>query len=265
VVERFYLDTVRRLLGEGWLRPDDDVLVVGGGPADRDVLDAAGLRTVTITNLDERSDPDAYAPFVWSRQDAEDLGYLDGAFDVCIVHQALHHCRSPHRALIEMYRVARRGIVAFEPHDAALTRLGVRLGVGQRYERAAVACNDGTHGGVRNTEIPNFVYRWTEREFQKTLASFDPRGDPHLRSFYDLRIPGAAARFRSGPARVVGRAAVPAARLVARVSPRQGNAIAVVADKVDPAVDLHPWLVARDGGVRVDREAVGRRSPGARR
>jgi SAM-dependent methyltransferase len=264
MLERFYLDTVRRLLDEGWLRPEDDVLVVAGGPADREVMAAAGMRTVTISNLSDEPE-DAYAPFRWSRQDAEDLGYPDGTFDVCLVHQGLHHCRSPHRALVEMYRVARRGIVAFEPHDATLTRLGVRLGVGQRYERAAVVGNDLRRGGVRDSEVPNFVYRWTEHEIRKTLASFDPRGEPRLRCFYDVRLPGEAARLRSGAARVIGRVGIPAAQMVVRALPRQGNAIAVAADKVDPALDLHPWLVERDGDVRVDPEAVVRRSPGLRR
>ena len=50
-----------------------------------------------------------------------------------------HHCHSPHRGLLEMYRVARRGVLAFEPRDTRLVRLGVRLGFGQEYEIAAVA------------------------------------------------------------------------------------------------------------------------------
>ena len=96
------------------------------------------------------------------------------SFDVCVVHQGLHHCRSPHRGLLEMYRVARRGLVMFEPQDTVLTRLGVRLGVGQRYELAAVADNDLRWGGVQNTDVPNFVYRWTEREVRKTLGLVRP-------------------------------------------------------------------------------------------
>src|SRR6266851_8888773 len=51
------------------------------------------------------------------------------------------YCHSPHRGLLEMYRVARRGVLAFEPRDTRLVRLGVRLGFGQEYEIAAVAEN----------------------------------------------------------------------------------------------------------------------------
>jgi SAM-dependent methyltransferase len=264
MAQDFYRDTVGRLLADGWLRTDDEVLVVAGGELDRDVLAGAGLRRVTITNLDDAAPLDL-RPFAWAREDAEDLGYADGSFDVCLVHQGLHHCRSPHRALVEMYRVARRGIVAFEPHDTVVTRIGVRLGIGQRYERAAVADHALHSGGVRNTDVPNFVYRWTTREVEKTLASFDPRGTPRVRYFFDVREPSAAAAaVRSRPARLLARAAVPIARIALRVAPRQANALAVVADKLDPAQDLHPWLAEHDGHVAVDPlvlRAIGEESP----
>jgi SAM-dependent methyltransferase len=253
LIESFYLETVRRLVAEGWLRSDDRTLVVAGGAADRDVLAAGGLCDVTISNLDERMAPDAYAPFAWSFQDAEDLRFADRSFDVCVVHQGLHHCRSPHRGLLEMYRVARRGVLVFEPQDTLLTRLGVRLGVGQRYELAAVADNDLRWGGVQNTDVPNFVYRWTERDIRKTLASFDPTGQPHVRCVYDFRVPGeAAAATRGRAAKAISRVAVPVARWFLRLVPSQANAIGLIIDKVDPDRDLHPWLRADASGVRAD-------------
>jgi SAM-dependent methyltransferase len=253
VTETFYLETVRRLVSEGWLRLDDRVLVIAGGTADRDVLLAEGLRDVTISNLDERMAPDAYAPFGWSFEDAENLTFADGWFDVCIVHQGLHHCRSPHRGLLEMYRVARRGVLVFEPQDTLLTRLGVWMGVGQRYEIAAVADNAVRWGGVQNTDVPNFVYRWTERDIRKTLASFDPTGEPHVRCVYDFRVPGeAAAATRGRAAQAVAQVAVPVVRRFLRLVPSQANAIGLVIDKVDPDRDLHPWLRIDDSGVRAD-------------
>jgi len=260
MTERFYLETLQRLVEGGWLRTDDDVLVVAGGLADRDALLAAGFTSATITNLDDRMQGDEYAPFRWSFEDAERLSYPDGSFDVCVVHQGLHHCRSPHRALLEMYRVARRGAVLIEPQETALTRVGVRLGLGQQYECAAVAANDLRWGGVQNTDVPNFVYRWTEREVRKTLASYDPTGDPRVRCFYDLRVPGAAAaQLRSPPIRALARVAVPLARSVLRVVPRQANAIAVAVDKLDPRTDHHPWLVADEDGARADATWFGQR------
>jgi len=253
MMEGFYLEVVARLLAEGWLRSDDEVLVVAGGAADRDVLATAGLESAVVTNLDEGMPSDVYAPYRWSRQNAENLTYGDRSFDVCIVHQGLHHCRSPHRALLEMYRVARRGLVLFEPQDTLLTRLGVRLGFGQRYEWAAVADHDLHAGGVQNTNVPNFVYRWSAREVAKTLASYDPTAPPRLRCFHDLRIPGAAAAATRSPVgRILAPIAVPAVRAVLTLFPGQANAIAVVVDKPDTHRDLHPWLVAGDAGPQVN-------------
>lgn len=251
VRERFYYETIRRLLDDGWLVRDDDVLVVAGDHTDREVLLAAGLRSVTISNLDDMLAGDEFEPYVFSRQNAERLDLPDRSVDVAIVHQGLHHCRSPHRGLLELYRVARRGVVVFEPQETLLTRAGVRFGIGQQYEFAAVADHDLRHGGVENSDIPNFVYRWTRREARKTLASFDPTGAPRVRFFYDLRVPDeAASRIRSRPARVLGRVALPAVRTFLSAFPSQANAIAIVADRLDPRVDAHPWLSVGTDGVR---------------
>ena len=55
---------------------------------------------MTISNVDESGD--VYAPYAWSRQDAEALDLPDGSFDLAAVSAGLHHCASPHRALLEM-------------------------------------------------------------------------------------------------------------------------------------------------------------------
>ena len=148
-----------------------------------------GFRQVTISNLDSRIKGDEFAPYPWSLQDAENLRFEDGAFDFVVVHQGLHHCYSPHRGLLEMYRVARRGVLAFEPRDTRLVRLGVKLGFGQEYEIAAVAENGLQAGGVGNSATPNFIYRWTEREIEKTIRTFNPAGRAEFRYFSALRVP----------------------------------------------------------------------------
>ena len=50
-------------------------------------------------------------------------------------------------------------------------RVAQRLGVVDEYELTAVADNGLPAGGVRNSPVPNYVYRWTEREVEKTIAS----------------------------------------------------------------------------------------------
>src|SRR5256885_1555796 len=175
-MDDFYLTILKALLKDGILTREMRILVVCGAVPDKDALRREGFANVTISSLDERYDKQEFAPYVWSFQDAEKLSFGDGEFDFCIAHNGLHHCHSPHRALLEMYRVAKKGVLVFEPRDSLLARFGVYLGFGQEYEVAAVVGNGLKFGGVRNTFMPNYVYRWTEREIEKTVRSFRPWG-----------------------------------------------------------------------------------------
>ena len=191
----FYGDTVRHLLRDGTLTTTMDILVVCGGETDRAVLADSGFRHVVISNLDPGPDPDAFAPFTWSHRDAERLGFPDGSFDFCVVHSGLHHCHAPHLALLEMYRVARKGLLLFEPYDNLLTRVGVRLNIGQECEHASVFYNGCARGGVGNSAIPNHVYRWTERESSRRSAA-----TPRTRGTRSSSSTGPGSRGGSAPA-----------------------------------------------------------------
>jgi len=169
--ERFYRRVVGKLLDRELLRREMSVVVVGGGELDRLVLADYVFGDVTLSNLD---------PAQGRVEDAEALSYPDGSFDFGIVSAALHHCRSPHRALLELYRVSRIGMLALEARDSALMRLANRLGVAEEYELTVVAAQDFRTGGVRNSAVPNYVFRWTEREVEKTIRSAAPREDHPL-------------------------------------------------------------------------------------
>jgi len=151
-------------------------LVVCGGTADKNAFDKARFKHVVIANLDERADSKQFAPFEFHFEDVERLSYEDCSFDFAVVHSGLHHCFSPHRAITEMYRVARKGILLFEPYDSVVTKLGLRFGFGQAYEHYAVFDNDMKYGGGMNTEIPNYVYRFNEHEIAKTIECYYPYG-----------------------------------------------------------------------------------------
>ncbi len=247
-MEEFYAHTLQRLLDEGVLRRDTELLVVCGSDQDRDVLRHLGFTRATISNIEPDVTEDLVAPYVWSLQDAEALSFPDAAFDFVVAHEGLHHCHSPHRAMLEMYRVARRGILVFEPRDTALVRLGVRLDFGQQYEVAAVAGNRMTSGGVDNSAIPNFVYRWSEREVEKTIRAWEPRGVPRIRYFYSLRVPhGRIEAMKNRWAAGTLRALLPLVRLFTRLFPRQCNCFAWHIEKIQLPRDLHPWLEVTDG------------------
>jgi SAM-dependent methyltransferase len=248
--EGFYRRVLRSLLDDGLVEHDWKVLVVAGGQADRAAFADTGFTDVLITNLDPGPGEE--------RQDAERLSYEDGAFDLAVVSAGLHHCASPHRAVLELYRVARRGILALEARDSALMRLAQRAGVVDEYELTAVAAHDFRAGGVRNTATPNYVYRWTEREVEKTIASAAPHARHRFVWFRELKLPVSvlqasgrgAFRFAAGPLRVL-----------TKVFPRQANLFAFAVFKEG----LQPWM--RDE-TTPDVEAIRRRlgaSPGDRR
>lgn len=231
VMTGFYVDVLRRLIAAGSVSTTDRVLVVCGGPLDASVMRQVGFEDFTITNLD-----DCAASY---RQDAENLGYEDRSFDVVVVHAGLHHCHSPHRALLEMYRVARKVAVAFESRDSLMMRAAVRLGLTLEYETNAITA-DGKSGGVANTGVPNFVYRWTERDVRNTIASYDPSRKPQIAYFYDLRIP--IQRLTTDgrlTIRLAAHAVEPISKLIALIAPKQCNEFAFAVSKNGP---VHPWI-----------------------
>ncbi len=87
----------------------------------------------------------------FSVADATHLPFEDQSFDIVSVHDGLHHIKDPKRAVLEMGRVARRGIVIIEPAKASLTNLSIRLGFSLKYEGE------------------DFVYRFTRAELESWL------------------------------------------------------------------------------------------------
>ena len=233
------------------LEADTRLLAVCAGTEDWEMLASLGFSDVVVSNLDE-----AFAPLVpdgrWSYQDAQSLTYGDRSFDWVFVSEGLHHCRSPHRALVEMYRVCREGIVAIESRDSALMRIAVRVGMADAYELAAVTDQGFRTGGLDNTSVPNHVYRWTEAEVVKTLRSFDPTGRPRIEFRYGLRLPTAEATGRRR--RLAGRLAKPALRALCAVFKGQSNQLAVIARR--PA-ELYPWLHQVEGQIQFNPDYSG--------
>lgn len=248
----FVKDLLGELLQDHSLDREDAIVCVCAGSAERDVFAELGFRNVTISNLDERMNTESFEPFAWSFQDAQQLTFEDGSFDVAFVADGLHHCSSPHRALTEMYRVARKSIIVVESRDSALMRMANVLGLSPEYELEAVIDHRFKYGGVDNRPIPNFIFRWTEDEFEKTLNSFDPIGPRRCRYFYDLNLPYDAAGFKKSRVKhwVIRLAEIPL-RIALRVFKKQCNTLAMVAAKPDR---LWPWLKKESGRITFNRQ-----------
>ena len=261
----FYARTLLELLEAGLLHREMSVLVVCGSSVDRDVLQALGFTDVVITNIDEGVGDDAFEPYAWAREDAEALSYADESFDVALVSAGLHHCRSPHRALLEMYRVARNLVVALESRDSALMRLATAAGLGDEYELTAVAAHRFEAGGVRNSSIPNFVYRWTERDVEKTIAAYAPHARHRFLFFREFELPFSVVDLnRSALVRRLVRALHPLARGVVKLVPSQANLFAFAVVKPRLPRDLQPWLQLEDGEPVPNVDWIGSRYVGRR-
>ena len=152
------------------------VLVVGGGSGDAEVLASAGFESFQMSNLPTeilRSGEDSFQPNNSATPlDAEDLALPDESYDLVFAHEVLHHCRSPHRALCEMLRVSRKFVIFQEPNDSLFMKALTFLRLSFPYELPAVIDNGYTAGGVRDSQIPNYIYRWNRREVFKCVSSF---------------------------------------------------------------------------------------------
>jgi SAM-dependent methyltransferase len=248
----FYLDVLQREIANGGLNPSDRVLVTCGGNLDRVTLLAAGFTNVVISNLAPHDGHQNYSPFEWEHQDIENLTYHDGAFDVCIVHSGLHHCYNPARAMGELCRVARRTVIAFEPYETWLTRLGAKLGYGQQYEDQAVHGERGESGGVANTEIPNFVYRFSESEVHKFARALCPHGEPPVRFYRALRVNVERFKLHRNPLlRISFSLALPILRGLSRIIPSINNNLCFVIQHPQPE-HFHKWIRNENGVPKVN-------------
>ncbi|PWW21891.1 methyltransferase family protein [Geodermatophilus normandii] len=170
-----YATILGRLIASGVIGRTDTVLVQFAGEFDQAVAAELGLENCTFNNLA----PDSPSSRLHGGRagDAHAMDLPDASFDHVIGHAGLHHCSRPHQALAEMYRLARRTVVAVENQDSPLMRLACRLGLAGVYEHDAVRDGGGSTGGVDGTGTPNHVYRWTRREVVKTVRSLDPAHD----------------------------------------------------------------------------------------
>lgn len=250
----FYLEVLLKELKVGTLQLKDRILVVCGGNLDRVTLLEAGFSNVVISNLAPHNDHEEYSPFVWQYQNAEQLESDDESFDVAIVHSGLHHCYNPNQGLAELCRVSKKMVIMFEPYDTWITRLGAVLGYGQQYEDTAVHENNGLRGGVANTEIPNYVYRYSDSEVRKFARAFMPYGESPIRIYRALRINvGRFKKLKNPLYRISFKLAYPILRGLSVIIPCFNNNCSFAIQKPS-AKDYHPWITEIQGVPRVNRE-----------
>jgi hypothetical protein len=159
-----------------------------------------------------------------------------------------------------MVRVARRAVLAIESRDSLLMRIAVRAGAAGEYELEAVVAHDFRAGGVRNSALPNYVYRWNEREIEKTVAAFEPWARHRFRFFREFELPESLLEMRRNRlAAAAVRATKPVVAAITRAFPSQGNLFAFVVEKTG---ELQPWVERVDGELRPHEQFIRKRIRG---
>lgn len=153
-----------------YINKNSSILVIGGSEDEYKLYKNLEYENFKISNLESENNKFSFEIL---NIDATSIPYEDNYFDYVITHACLHHMRKPHIALIEMYRVSKIGTLIIEGNDSFIMRLSSSLGFSEKFEISSVD-KINKRGGVEESGIPNYIYRWTEREIYKTLSSFEP-------------------------------------------------------------------------------------------
>lgn len=238
---------------------NEKLLVIGGSWQDADVLLCAGFKNVTLSNF--RPEIEECAPAGLRDKvrllaiDAEQIDLQDGSFDFVFAHEVLHHCRSPHRALCEMLRVASKHVVLLEPNDSFAMRALTWAGFSFPYEIFSVVYHEYNAGGVRDSCVPNFIYRWNKNELRKTVSSYlaEYKFVVHAYPYWDFNVDESELSGRKETridriTSIIGvttfLALLRIAQSVLNLIPilrRQGNKLFCCIEKTN---ELRPWLTA---------------------
>jgi SAM-dependent methyltransferase len=170
------LDIMKNWVRESGVGLSGSVLILGGSADDEETLRCIGFENITLSGFDN-SDADRQSEKTEGSElalDAENIALEDNKFDFIFIHEALHHCRSPHRALCEILRVSKQHVVFMEPNDSLFVTGLIKFGLSFPFEVPAVIANGFVSGGVRDSQIPNFIYRWNAHEVEKLVSSFMP-------------------------------------------------------------------------------------------
>jgi SAM-dependent methyltransferase len=243
------LRVIRRHFHACGVGRNQPVLVLGGGDEDLEMLSACGCDQIVLSNLNGSSMP----------LDAENIDLPDNSYPVVFAHAVLHHCRSPQKALGEMVRVSQKHVFFLEPNESWALRMLVRLRLSFPYEVGGVVNNEYS-GGLRGGPIPNYIYRWTEREVVKSICAYHPEQQFKVRThaywdFYvneeellartETRVASLATKL--GPRKFLALLQLGQAFLNVPFVRSQGNKFFCSISKRG----LQPWIEIRDGRHRI--------------
>lgn len=109
----------------------------------------------------------------YSAQNAEELSFQDQSIDYILCKESYHHFPRPYAALYEMLRVAKKGIVIIEPQDP-IGKMPFLLFISNFLENIKRGMSNKIWKNRFSYEpVGNFVYKVSEREFEKLAAGLN--------------------------------------------------------------------------------------------
>ena len=157
---KFYENFVKKKI----TNKDAKIVVFGAGENDIKIFKNLGFNKVTFTNLNSNNNQTEKINIHENQLDNE-------LYDYSVTNASIHHSSKPHLAILEMYRVSKKGVLIIEANDSLIVRAAVKLNFAEEFEISAVKSGST---GVDDTNIPNYIYRWTEREIYKLINSYKP-------------------------------------------------------------------------------------------
>jgi ubiquinone/menaquinone biosynthesis C-methylase UbiE len=223
---------------------NSSILVIGAQLADKVAFYSAGFTNVLLSGYDERKL--AYEPYEWVKENGMSLSFDEKTFDYVVTHNVLHHMSSPHKGLTEMYRVAKKGVLVFESRDSFIMQVAERFELTQKYEVAG--CYETS--GVDGTNVPNFIFRWTEREIEKTINTFSP-------AFKHRFVYRYWSIYPDGPdlssfKKIILNFIRPFYFLFTKLFSKQQNGFAFFIEKPTDNSTLNPWLYFDNNKLRLE-------------
>jgi len=159
-----------------------------------------------------------------------------------------------------MLRVASKHIVLLEPNDSLSMRALTWAGFSFPYEIFSVVYHENEAGGVRDSCVPNFIYRWSADEVRKTVSSYlaEYLFLVHAYPYWDFNVDEKELSIRKETrihaiTSIMGAknflVVLRALQIVLNSIPilrLQGNKFFCCVEKTE---QLRPWLAAKDGKI----------------
>ena len=158
------------------------ILIFGGGQMEREVFQNED-HDITFLNIDRSDLENVNFKTIISSMHNNNID--SNSYDYVLANASIHHASKPHNSILEMYRIAKKGVLIFEGNDSLLMKISNKFGFSEIFEKSAI---NNFQGGVDNSEIPNFIYRWTEREINKLISSYKPEIKHKIFFYYEFDI-----------------------------------------------------------------------------